>query len=95
MINDEIKKSKVESTKKGIDIYVENLVKTTERVLFYKHQLAALEKKSKLSEDDKKRKEEYKANIENMTEGVAETEIHIDILKGMKEAFEKDEQIAL
>ncbi len=91
MIQKEVSALKVESAKKGLQIFVDNLVKTEEHVLFLKHRLQALSKKPKLSEDEKKQKTELEADIKRYSEGIEDSKVHIEIMRSLIEQYSINE----
>jgi hypothetical protein len=95
MTNSYTKKSKIEHVQKGIDFWVDRLIKTTDQVLVLKEELKEIESKPKPSNDEKKKKDEHKANIATYTEGITSAEKHISILERMLEAFEKDQELSI
>ncbi len=95
MTQDAVNELKVESAKKGLQIFIDNLVKTEEHVLFLKQRLQALSKKSKLSEDEAKQKTEMESNIKNYKEGIEDNEKHIEILRTLIETYTKNDTVKL
>ncbi len=87
MNQNDVNALKVEAAQKGLQIFIDNLVKTEEHVLFLKHRLQALSKKSKPSEDEKKQKTEIEADIKRFTEGVEDTKVHIEIIRSIIEKY--------
>ncbi len=83
MTTEETNQLKVESAKKGLQIFIDNLVKTEEHVLFLQKRLEALSKKSKPTEDEKKQKTEMESNIKNYKEGIEDNKLHIEILRSL------------
>ncbi len=92
---EEVNERKVESAKKGLQIFIDNLVKTEEHVLFLKQRLQALSKKSKLSEDETKQKKEMESNIKHFKEGIEDNEKHIEILRSLIEKYSTNEPVKL
>ena len=95
MTQDAVNELKVESAKKGLQIFIDNLVTTEEHVLFLRQRLQALSKKTKLSEDETKQKKETEANIKRFKEGIEDNEKHIEILRTLIETYTKNDPVKL
>ena len=95
MKTEEVSALKVESAKKGLQIFVDNLVTTEEHVLFLKQRLETLSKKAKLSEDEAKQKKELESNIKRFKEGIEDNEKHIEILRSLIETYTKNDTVKL
>ncbi len=95
MTTKEVTALKVEAAQKGLQIFVDNLVKIEEHVLFLAYRLETLTKKSKLSEDEKKQKTEIEADIKRFKEGVEDTKIHIEIIRSLIEKYSNNEPVKL
>lgn len=95
MKTEELNKLKAQYAQKGIEIYIDTLVKTQERVLYYQKRLDSLSKKSKFSEDEKKQKTELEANIKSYKDGIEESEIHIELLNSLIESYTENKPVTL
>ncbi len=95
MTTEETNKLKVESAKKGLQIFIDNLVKTEEHVLFLKKQLEVLSKKGKLSQDEEKQKTEHEADIKRFKEGIEDSKLHIEILRTLIETYTNNQSVNL
>ena len=95
MTQDDVNQLKVESAKKGLQIFIDNLGKTEEHVLFLQKRLEALSKKTKLTEDKKKQETEHEANIKSYKEGVEDSKTHIEILRSLIEKYTNNESVNL
>ena len=64
---DEVRKLKVDYTKRNIEYWVSELIKKQDALLLYQNRLDLLSKQKKVSEDEKKvRDTELPANIETV-----------------------------
>ena len=95
MNQNDVNKLKVESAQKGLQIFIENLVTTEERMLFLKQRLEALSKKTKLSENEAKQKTQMESNIKSYKEGIEDNEKHIEILRTLIEKYSTNESVKL
>ena len=91
MTQQDVNDLKLKAAREGIAIFIDSLVKTEEHVLFLKHRLQALSKKTKLSEDEKKQKTELEADIKRYSEGIEDCKVHIEIMRSLIEDYSINE----
>ena len=91
MTQQDVNDLKLKAAREGIAIFIDSLVKTEEHVLFLKHRLQALSKKTKLSEYEKKQKTELEADIKQYSEGIEDSKAHIEIMRSLMEDYSINE----
>ena len=90
MTQEDLIKLKVEYIKRNIEYWVSELIKKQDALLFLENRLEGLSKLKKLTEEEKKLKEqEHPANIENCKFDIEKAEVHIENLRSMMEAYTK------
>jgi hypothetical protein len=95
MTEQEIKELNIGFAEEGLKLYLGDLVKRLDRYFLLKKKSEQLSAKQKLSEDEKKQKEEFKANLEQQREQIEDTQSHIEIMRSLITSFSKDEPVKL
>lgn len=67
-------------------------IRTQERIMFLEYELEQISKKKKLTEEEKKHKEEHPINIARFKEGIAQSDIHIKNFESLIKEFTTRQQ---
>jgi hypothetical protein len=92
--NEDIKKLKIEYTKRSIEYRVSELIKSQDELLFQQNRLDELSKLKKPSEDEKKMRDTEKpAAIERAKFDIEEAEVHIEGLQKLLVSYEENKPL--
>src|SRR4051794_24322232 len=94
---DEINKLKVEVAQDLLKSYLSKVITTQERILFLKKHVEEVSKKKEKerSEEEKKLIKEHQGNLAAFTEGIEQSEIHIQNFLSLIESYSKNEPVKL
>src|SRR4051812_47576644 len=96
MTQEDLTKLKIEYIKRNIEYWVSELIKKQDALLFLENRLEGLSKLKKLTEEEKKLKEqEHPANIQNCKFDIEKAEVHIEGLQGLLVSYEEGKPLKI